>query len=402
MMRYRFSILLTIWMTCLGLFPREANLTGVRLFVAKSAMAQTTTPNAAQDPSLTGDSQAKYNRLMDDGYNAFNRKEYKTALQKFQQALALRPNDPAATNAIKSVQSLANPDSSLPLNPTAPAPENAPQIQKASPIPLYLGAGLLTLAAAGALLSLASKFRDKIPNIKVPPTDKYYRRKRTISPPETSTNKGGYNFDNVGEANNNSYDFSKFDEDYDLEDASSIIQTPSRIPNADLILQLIGELGDPEPRTRRRAIWKLAQMSDSRSMQPLVNVMGDADSYERSLILEALAQICTRTLRPLNQALAISLSDKNPQVRKNAIRDLTRIYDIMSQITQLICHALDDSDTEVQDTAKWAMKQLNIPLPPKLDFTSVEVDQNDSDLNSDDIEEASYTETEQVSPFKDN
>ncbi|PSF37968.1 hypothetical protein C7H19_08315 [Aphanothece hegewaldii CCALA 016] len=398
MMRYRFSILLILWVSCLGLSLSSQSPTGVKGLLSDVANAQTeANSNPTPDPSGTTDSQAKYNRLMDEGYNAFNRKEYKKALQNFQQALALRPNDLAATNAIKSVESLANSNSSLPLNPTADPPQNtAPRVQKTSPIPLYLGAGLLTLAAAGALLSLASKFRSSLPNIKIPTTDRYYdrnKKRKRPSPPESNpSDNGTFNVNHASQTDNNSFNFSRFDEDVNFEDTTSIIQTPSRIPNADLILQLIGELGDPEPRTRRRAIWKLAQMSDSRSMQPLVNVMADADSYERSLILEALSQICTRTLRPLNQALAISLSDKNPQVRKNAIRDLTRIYDIMSQITQTICHALDDSDEEVQETAKWAMKQLNIPLPPKLDFTSVEVEQNEGGFDSDNIEEASYTE----------
>lgn len=391
MMRYRFSILLTIWVSCLGLSSSSLGTTGVRWFLSDAAIAQTIAdPTPTQDPSGIVDSQAKYNRFMEDGYTAFNRKEYQQALQNFQQALKLRPNDPGATNAIKSVQSLANPNNSLPLNPTA-APT---QVQKASPIPLYVGAGLLTLAAAGALLSLASRFRSKLPNLNRPTTDKYYSRKkkRPLTPEPIPSDNSTFNVNNASQTDDNSFNFSKT-EDYEVENATSIIQTPSRIPNADLILQLIGELGDAEPKTRRRAIWKLAQMSDSRSMQPLVHVMADADSYERSLILEALSQICTRTLRPLNQALAISLSDKNPQVRKNAIRDLTRIYDIMSQITQTICHALDDSDIEVQETAKWAMKQLNIPLPPQLDFTSAEAEQNDENFESDNIEDASYTES---------
>ncbi|MGH2414312.1 MAG: HEAT repeat domain-containing protein, partial [Microcystaceae cyanobacterium] len=102
------------------------------------------------------------------------------------------------------------------------------------------------------------------------------------------------------------------------------------------------------------------------------------DSQERSLILEALSQISTRTLKPMNQALAISLQDKNPQVRKNAIRDLTRIYDLMSQVSQLLCHAIDDSDTDVQETAKWALNQLNLQMPPKLDLLTRKQAQNPS------------------------
>jgi vesicle coat complex subunit len=105
-------------------------------------------------------------------------------------------------------------------------------------------------------------------------------------------------------------------------------------------------------------------------MKPLVDLMIDTDSQERTLILEALSQISTRTLKPMNQALAIALQDKNPQVRKNAIRDLTRMYDIMSQISQMLCHSIDDADSEVKETAKWALNQLNLQMPIRLDLTS--------------------------------
>jgi HEAT repeat protein len=96
--------------------------------------------------------------------------------------------------------------------------------------------------------------------------------------------------------------------------------------------------------------------------------MVDADSQDRNLILEALSQIGTRTLKPLNQALAISLQDKNPQVRKNAIRDLTRIYDVMSQISQMLWYVLEDSDSDVKATAKWAIDQLNVQMQMPVRF----------------------------------
>ncbi len=61
----------------------------------------------------------------------------------------------------------------------------------------------------------------------------------------------------------------------------------------------------------------------------------------------------------MNRALALSLQDDNPEVRKNAIRDLTRIYELIAQTTQMLCHAADDPDPEVQETARWAMNQLS-------------------------------------------
>jgi vesicle coat complex subunit len=68
----------------------------------------------------------------------------------------------------------------------------------------------------------------------------------------------------------------------------------------------------------------------------------------------------------MNQALALSLQDKNPQVRKNAIRDLTRLYDLMSQISQQLSFAVHDHDSGVQETAQWAMDQLNLQNPSRL------------------------------------
>jgi vesicle coat complex subunit len=87
--------------------------------------------------------------------------------------------------------------------------------------------------------------------------------------------------------------------------------------------------------------------------------MIDVDSQQRSLILASLAEICTRTLKPINRALAISLQDESPEVRQNGIRDLTRIYDMMTQVSQMLYHSLEDPNTEVQATAKYALAQMN-------------------------------------------
>ncbi|MEA5467589.1 peptidoglycan-binding protein [Spirulina sp. 06S082] len=127
----------------------------------------------------------------------------------------------------------------------------------------------------------------------------------------------------------------------------------------DPIEELIRELHSPDPDTRKKSIWELAQRSDSRAVQPLVGLLLESDSQQQSLILEALSQIGTRTLKPMNRALALSLQDDNAQVRKNAIRDLTRVYELIAQLSQLIYYATDDPDPEVQETAKWALGQLS-------------------------------------------
>ncbi len=142
------------------------------------------------------------------------------------------------------------------------------------------------------------------------------------------------------------------------------ISAPS-LPKADVVEELIRDLQTGDSEKRRKVIWSLAQRADSRAVQPLVNLLLESDSQQQGLVLEALSQIAIRTLKPMNRALALSLQDDNAQVRKNAIRDLTRIYELIAQLSQLIYCATDDPDPDVQATAKWALNQLGqIRNPP--------------------------------------
>ncbi len=134
---------------------------------------------------------------------------------------------------------------------------------------------------------------------------------------------------------------------------------PPQLAKIDAIETLIEDLQSRVPTQRRKAIWELGQKGDSRAMQPLVTLLMDSDSRQRSLILASLAEIGNRTMQPMNRALVLSLQDTNPEVRKNAIRDLTRIYDLVSQTSQLLRHASEDSDPEVREAAQWALSQLN-------------------------------------------
>jgi hypothetical protein len=133
----------------------------------------------------------------------------------------------------------------------------------------------------------------------------------------------------------------------------------SRLAKLNIVDELIQDLRSSDPIKRRKAIWNLGQQGDSRAIQPMVDLIIDADSQESSLILAALAEIGTRTLKPMNRALAISIQDDSPQVRQNAIRDLTRVYDMMGQMSQMLRHALEDPDAEVQATARYALTQMN-------------------------------------------
>lgn len=130
-------------------------------------------------------------------------------------------------------------------------------------------------------------------------------------------------------------------------------------PARDLVEQLIADLQNFNPAKRQKAIWELGQRGDSRAVRPLVNLLANSDSKQHSLILASLSEIGVRTLKPMNAAWLASLQSESAEVRKNAIRDLTRISEAVLQISYLLYRATDDPDTEVQETARWALTQLN-------------------------------------------
>ena len=144
-----------------------------------------------------------------------------------------------------------------------------------------------------------------------------------------------------------------------MSESLTPLEPPPALTRLDRVDELIRELREPDADQRQQAIWELAQQADSRAVQPLVNLLLDSDSQQQSLILEALSQIGTRALKPMNRALALSLQDDDAHVRKNAIRDLTRIYELVAQLSQLLYYATDDPDPGVQETARWALGQLN-------------------------------------------
>lgn len=139
----------------------------------------------------------------------------------------------------------------------------------------------------------------------------------------------------------------------------TVLTETTRLQRISIVDKLLEELHSPDPATRRKAIWELGQAGDSRAVQPLVDLLVDADSQQCSLILATLSEIALRTLKPMKQALLTSLRDSNADVRKNAIRDVTRMYDVVTQMSDLLSHAANDPDPEVQATARWAIAQLS-------------------------------------------
>lgn len=141
--------------------------------------------------------------------------------------------------------------------------------------------------------------------------------------------------------------------------SSSLIPDAGPAPKIEPQEQWINDLKQTNPNIRNNAIWELAQAGDSRAIQALLELLINSDSNQRSLVLAALSEIGTRTLKPLNRALSLSLQDENAEVRKNAIRDLTRIYDLATQMSQILQRAIDDPDPEVREMAQWATDRLS-------------------------------------------
>lgn len=350
-MYYRFPIFLAICVFCLGfsqlhsrrelLAQAASDLPAQRS--ASKLLAQVSTTDEEPTFSLS-EPKSAYDRYMKAGYDASRQRNYPTALENFQKALKERPNDIYAQQAIQNTEAAMN------------RPSGLWWMAGGIGLALALGGGLYFFSGIMRKVTLQEKERERIKQtVEKVPMGKTRERSADFEmptlPPNLDISENG---------------FAGGHADIDSGDNSSALplQTTTRLPNRDAIDELVQDLHEPDPKKRRKAIWSLAQKGDSRAMKPLVDLMIDSDSQERSLILEALSQISIRTLKPMNQALAISLQDKNPQVRKNAIRDLTRIYDLMSQISQMLRHAMDDSDADVQETAKWALNQLNLQMTP--------------------------------------
>ena len=342
-------------------------------------IAQGNTNNSPTIPS-TPSRDSDYDQAMQAGYRATEEKDYQTAQTEFRKALQARPNDIYAQQALQNIEFYIARQS----NPLANFTSSS----------IILWGGLVIIVVGigvGILLFLrrnSTYSQDKLEEELLKPHKSYELESQAQGNKELDTTTST-NFDENYEDHNNkpepktplfSYDNNQIEsqmapevtvETPDSEDVVAIQKT-TRIPSGDEVETLLDELQEKDPKKRRQAIWKLAQTADSRAMESLVDLMIHTDSQERSLILEALSQISTRTLKPMNHALTLSLQDKNPQVRKNAIRDLTRIHDLMSQIYQLLCHSIEDSDREVQETAKWAINQLNTQIPPRLDMVTGE------------------------------
>ncbi len=380
MIYYRLSLLILIclsYLTCPSLSLANSNLfTFDEIEKNEKKIAQGVTNNSQDLPS-TSSADSDYDQAMRAGYKATEEKDYKTAQTQFKKALQARPNDIYAQQALQNVEFYiarqSNPLGNLTFNNLV----------------LWIGLVIIMVGIGiGIWLFLrrvSAYSQDKLEEeLLQPPKLNEFESQVTDNKDLEQIKTANFNDHHQEKpepktaflASDNNQMESETSPEVVVETPDSegvfAIQTTTPLPSGDQVETLLEQLEEKNSKKRRQAIWKLAQTADSRAMKSLVDLMMRTDSQERSLILEALSQISTRTLKPMNHALTISLQDKNPQVRKNAIRDLTRIHELMSQIYQLLCHAIDDSDREVQETAKWAINQLNTQIPPRLDIMTGE------------------------------
>ncbi|MCW5314886.1 peptidoglycan-binding protein [Nostoc sp. KVJ3] len=353
------AILIFTCFSCVGFYPNRSsaatpNLAPKILELAQASSTDNSSPAVLRYGSRKSDVQrlqtqlkqlGYYSGVVDGQYNAST----EIAVAKFQKAKGLKVDGIVGMVTRARLQAALVAKSQIASYPIVASPVSTSK-PTAKPQPTERGFvwwlifAIGVIGSVGALIYLVKWFRQvkQVQNSKISNTKilSEANKETTIPPPpETITNP---------------------------ETATPPLTTQlllpektSRLAKLNIVDELIQDLRSPDPMKRRKAIWNLGQQGDSRAIQHLVDLMVGADSQESSLILAALAEISTRTLKPMNRALAISIQNESPQVRQNAIRDLTRVYDMMGQMSQMLRHALDDPDPDVQATARYALTQMN-------------------------------------------
>jgi Putative peptidoglycan binding domain/HEAT repeats len=360
------SILIITCLTCLG-FDTSPASTATPNLAAEFKLSQANFAETAKFSILTlgskgAEVEALQTQLKELGYysgvvNGDYGESTKLAVSKFQKAKNLIADGIAGATTRNSLLTAVKQKQSLSLAATTPTPKPPKASTKASPQKGLLWwslVGMGILGGLGALLYLLRRSR------KVKEVQSENFRFEALTPSQTKPIPGLLPLDSAADENYKNADI-KNAEEATPPPATEVLplEKTSRLAKVNIVDELMKDLRSPDPAKRRKAIWDLGQQGDSRAIQPLMEIMVDADSQQRSLILAALAEIGSRTLKPMNRALAISLQDESPEVRQNAIRDLTRVYDMMAQISQMLCLATEDSNADVQATARYALSQMN-------------------------------------------
>ena len=133
----------------------------------------------------------------------------------------------------------------------------------------------------------------------------------------------------------------------------------SKTTEIDVVFELIQDLLQKDRHLRRKAIWELARVGDSRSIEPLVDIMPEADSLDKSMIVSAITQIIHRNFESIHDVLFASLENADPEVRNDAIRDIAALHEPTSAVNQRLSVMLKDADGEVRKTARWALNRID-------------------------------------------
>ena len=382
--------------------------------VATPIIAQTSNSDRAEN---------SYLGLMNAGYNANEKQDYITALSYFQQALKLQPGDSKAQTAIKTISgygfdlymqagytadrirdyntALQNFQKALEIRPDsfyakqavnnvttylAQQPTGSDEIDTDNGTNLWFVFVVIGIASVLSVALLFYLFKktgsssqteldnsqdDKAPSESIP--EEVAERLEPLKEASPTANRPNPPLEEDREE-----ELQPTDSATTSDNNTSIVSPNNSLARLDIVPELIQDLSNGDRTIRSKTIWELAQRGDSRAMKPLVELMVEVDSQERGLILEAMTQIAGRTLKPMNKAIMMSLEDDNSNVKQNAIRDLTRVYELMSQVTKRLSLVVEDSDERVQETAKWALQKLN-QMP---DGSGSSVDNLTNEINS--------------------
>jgi len=357
------SILIITCLTCLGFDPSPASTATPNLtpeFQLQIVNSTQTAQSSILELGSTGaEVEALQKQLKELGYyygvvNGDYGESTELAVSKFQKAKNLIADGIAGATTRNSLLTAVKQKQSLSLAAINPTPKASTKASPQKDLLWWSLVGMAILGSLGALLYLLRRSR------KFKQVESENFSFEVLTPSQTKPIPGLLSLDSAADENYKNADITNAKEPT-APPATGVLplEKTSRLAKVNIVEELMKDLRSADPTKRRKAIWDLGQQGDSRAIQPLMEVMIDADSQQRSLILAALAEIGTRTLKPMNRALAISLQDESPDVRQNAIRDLTRVYDMMAQISQMLYLATEDSNAEVQATARYALSQMN-------------------------------------------
>lgn len=330
---------------------------GWNLFTLLPSEAQIYAQNIAQAQNPTSNQDAlqrsaiAYDDNMQKGYEATENREYDQALSYFKIALSHRPEDFYATQAISNVERLLERQNTVINN-------NLPINNTFTIVLILLFFLVIAIAITSIIISLkvlkvstSNKSEKELKERKLEQLS--LQNEQVILQPnreQKKSEKTKFKIEKIPQkpvgklAERIKPEIEKKEENYQ-----------------DNTQKLISQLDTAKGNEKIKIIWSLAADADSRAIEPLLDIMFRGNSQEKTLVLEAISQIASKSLKPINQALIMSLQDEQGQVRKNALRDVTKLYELITEIQPVILQAAcDDPDPEVREIAIFSLNKLGI------------------------------------------